>query len=57
VDVDNSGDISEDEWIEFWQTVKQAGHTEVEIEEELENLMEGFSWVYFDDVPANRIKK
>ncbi|EDK31285.1 EF-hand protein (macronuclear) [Tetrahymena thermophila SB210] len=48
VDVDNSGTITEDEWMEFWNSVKKAGYSEQEIEEELEGLLEGFSWVYFD---------
>jgi len=30
---------------------KKAGHTDKEILEELDNLMEGDSWVYFDKVP------
>jgi len=50
VDADNSGTISEDEWIYFWEEVKKAGHTDKEILEELDNLMEGDSWVYFDKV-------
>mmetsp|Transcript_18479 Transcript_18479/g.1626 ORF Transcript_18479/g.1626 Transcript_18479/m.1626 type:complete len:85 (-) Transcript_18479:145-399(-) len=45
VDVDNNGTIEEEEWLEFWNEVKRTGHTEEEIEEELENLTEGFSWV------------
>ncbi|EGR34673.1 hypothetical protein IMG5_004210 [Ichthyophthirius multifiliis] len=48
VDVDNSGTITEDEWLQIWITVKESGHSEQEIEEELENLLLGFSWVYFD---------
>ena len=35
VDEDNSGTISEDEWLQFWNTVKQSGHTEEEISEEV----------------------
>ena len=35
VDVDNSGTIEEEEWIEFWREVKRAGHSEKEIEEEV----------------------
>jgi len=35
VDLDNNGDISEEEWMEFWQEVKRAGHSEEEIEEEV----------------------
>ena len=35
MDLDNNGDISEEEWMEFWQEVKRAGHSEEEIEEEV----------------------
>lgn len=35
VDEDNSGTISEDEWLHFWISVKQSGHTEDEISEEV----------------------
>ena len=35
VDVDGSGTIEEEEWIDFWREVKRAGHTESEIEEEV----------------------
>jgi len=35
---DNSGTISEDEWIEFWNSVKRSGHTEEEISEEVNNF-------------------
>lgn len=37
VDTDNSGTITEDEWMQFWQAVKAAGHSEEEIEEEVRN--------------------
>ncbi|KAL4464288.1 hypothetical protein ABPG72_016137 [Tetrahymena utriculariae] len=50
VDLDNNGTISQDEWLEFWQEVKRVGHSEQEIEDELENLLEGFSWVSFNNV-------
>ncbi|EGR33555.1 hypothetical protein IMG5_049300 [Ichthyophthirius multifiliis] len=48
VDIDNSGTITQDEWMEFWHDVKRQGYSEEEIEEEIENLLEGFSWVHFD---------
>lgn len=50
VDADNNGSIELNEWLEFWRAVKEAGHTEQEIEEELLELMSGKSWVYFDKV-------
>lgn len=38
VDFDNSGSITEDEWLAFWQIVKKSGHSEKEITEEVEQL-------------------
>lgn len=35
VDFNNDGEISENEFIEFWQIVKGSGHTEEEIREEV----------------------
>lgn len=35
VDFDNSGSITEDEWMAFWEIVKKSGHTEKEISEEV----------------------
>ena len=35
VDKDDNGSIELSEWIEFWQMVKKAGHTEEEIFEEV----------------------
>jgi Ca2+-binding EF-hand superfamily protein len=35
VDTDNSGTISEDEWLNFWTSVLRSGHTEEEISEEV----------------------
>jgi len=40
VDLDNNGDISEEEWMEFWQEVKRAGHSEEEIEEEVKLFLD-----------------
>lgn len=54
VDTDNNGSIELNEWLEFWRAVKEAGHTEVEIEEELQELMSGKSWVYFDKVKGGK---
>eukprot|EP01017_Pseudomicrothorax_dubius_P012106 TRINITY_DN1476_c0_g1_i2.p1 TRINITY_DN1476_c0_g1~~TRINITY_DN1476_c0_g1_i2.p1 ORF type:complete len:137 (-),score=38.87 TRINITY_DN1476_c0_g1_i2:133-543(-) len=52
VDKDKNGAISEDEWLDFWDAVKKAGHSDEEIEEEINNLDEGKAWVYFDKVPT-----
>jgi hypothetical protein len=35
VDFDKSGEITEDEWLAFWEIVKKSGHTEEEINEEV----------------------
>lgn len=35
VDFNNDGEITEEEFIEFWQIVKGSGHTEEEIREEV----------------------
>jgi len=53
VDKDNNGAIELNEWLQFWRAVKSSGHSEQEIEEELQELMAGKSWVYFDKVTNN----
>jgi hypothetical protein len=35
VDFDKSGEITEDEWLAFWEIVKKSGHDEQEINEEV----------------------
>mmetsp|Transcript_66328 Transcript_66328/g.76964 ORF Transcript_66328/g.76964 Transcript_66328/m.76964 type:complete len:132 (-) Transcript_66328:119-514(-) len=54
VDADNNGLITQDEWIAFWEEVKNSGHTEEEISDELDNLMAGQTWVYFDNVKSEK---
>lgn len=54
VDKDNNGSIELNEWLEFWRSVKAAGHSELEIEEELQELMAGKSWVYFDKIQPEK---
>lgn len=51
VDVNNDGMISIDEFVTFWKVVKGSGHTEEEINEELENIKNGESWCGFNDLP------
>lgn len=51
MDANNDGQISLDEFKQFWQVVKQAGHSEEEICQELENIKNGDSWVGFNDLP------
>ena len=57
VDRDGNGAIDFDEWISFWTMVKQHGHTDEEIEEELLNIKEKGSWVQFVDCPQVKAKK
>ena len=38
VDANNDGEVSLEEFIEFWKVVKGAGHSEEEIMEELTNI-------------------
>jgi hypothetical protein len=52
VDQDRDGQISLDEWIAFWQTVRSHSHLDEEIVEELNNIRDGCSWVVFDDIPT-----
>ena len=40
--------------MEFWEAVKQAGHSEDEIKDEIEALIKGEGWVYFDKVPQQQ---
>ena len=49
VDVDGDGKVTIDEWLEFWQNVLRHGYTSEEVEEELDELIEGGSWVDFND--------
>jgi len=35
VDIDGNGAIEYEEWMEFWESVKKAGHSEKEIENEV----------------------
>lgn len=49
VDVDNSGSITAEEFIDFWLQVKASGYTEAQIMEELEQIGEGGTWVDWKD--------
>jgi Ca2+-binding EF-hand superfamily protein len=50
VDQDRDGQISLDEWLAFWQTVRSHSHLDEEIVEELNKIRSGCSWVVFDEV-------
>lgn len=39
VDTDNSGTISEEEWLNFWTSVLRSGHSEEEISDEVINIL------------------
>ena len=47
--VDKNGDglIQIEEWMEFWEYVFENGYTEVEIEKQIDNMMDGGSWEKF----------
>ena len=51
VDMDGNGEIEFDEFLRFWKVVKDCGHTEAEIMEELERIKNGESWVGFQNLP------
>lgn len=42
--------ISKDEWMSYWEMVKKSGHTNEEIEIEVDKLSNGESWVKFSKV-------
>ena len=48
VDKNNDGAIQLEEWIEFWRVVYESGYDEEEICAELDNMINGGSWVKFD---------
>lgn len=49
VDVDGSGAITADEYVKFWIQVRGAGYSDQDILEEVEQLLEGSSWVDWKD--------
>ena len=48
VDKNNDGSIQYDEWVEFWKIVYDSGYSEEEICTELDNMINGGSWVKFE---------
>ena len=48
VDKNNDGAIQLEEWLEFWRVVYESGYDEDEICTELDNMINGGSWVKFD---------
>lgn len=49
VDEDGSNTITWDEFLKFWQNVVGSGYPEEDVEEEVDLMLEGGSWVDFND--------
>jgi len=49
VDVDRSGAITAEEFMKFWIQVRNAGYKEQDVLDELDMLIEGGSWVDWND--------
>eukprot|EP00742_Colponemidia_sp_Colp-10_P003318 GILJ01003532.1.p1 GENE.GILJ01003532.1~~GILJ01003532.1.p1 ORF type:complete len:124 (-),score=14.81 GILJ01003532.1:198-569(-) len=55
VDFNGDDSITLDEWLNFWRQVKAEGYSEETIHEELDNILNGGSWVGFD-VSHSKVK-
>ena len=45
-----NGEVTFPEWLDFWRNVlAQPDYSEEEVEEELDNMLEGGSWVDWND--------
>lgn len=49
VDEDHDGNVSEDEWLCFWKNVLMHGYEAQDLEDELDALIDGGSWVDYSD--------
>jgi len=50
VDEDGNGEVTLEEFVDFWQQVKRSGYPEDDLSDELDELIEGNAWVdYADD--------
>ena len=49
VDADGNASISWDEFLKFWQNVVASGYAEEDVVEEVDMMLEGGSWVDFND--------
>ncbi|KAL1522618.1 hypothetical protein AB1Y20_017600 [Prymnesium parvum] len=49
VDEDGNGSVSWDEFTDFWKNVVGSGYSEEDLIEEVEMMLEGGSWVDFND--------
>ena len=52
VDEDDNGEVSLEEWLEFWTNVKTHGYDEDDIMAEIENIKAGEAWIGFTE-PQN----
>jgi len=57
VDVDNSGAITAEEFIDFWLQVRANGYSEDQLYEEMEQMREGGAWVDWKDSRDTGLKK
>ena len=51
MDENGDGEIEWSEFITFWEIVLATGHSEEEVEEELDRIAKGESWAGFNDLP------
>ena len=49
VDEDSNGTVSWPEFLRFWQNVAGSGYPQDDIKDEVEMMLEGGSWVDFND--------
>jgi Ca2+-binding EF-hand superfamily protein len=57
VDADHNGEISREEWIGFWTQVRNSGHTDEDVAEELRTIHERVSWVGFAGAPKMQVRR
>ena len=60
VDGNTDGEVSKEEWLGFWANVLKSNYTVEEVTEEVDQMMDGGSWVDWDDnrsTTANGPKK
>ena len=48
VDKDGNGEISREEWLEFWKSVIDKGNSEEDVLDELEFIQNGEAWAKFN---------
>ena len=57
VDKNNDGTIQFEEWMEFWRVVYESGYDEDEICAELDNMIKGGSYIFFNHKSKDIISK